>query len=116
MSKPVKILLQTTIPYAEDDWHIGRFSLLNEHLKSLLDENGNALYDVTTRNREENLSGVDPLLSTLDESDFDQLWLFALDLGEGLTPMQIAGAALVMAGLMVNVFGGWIVARLAAAR
>ena len=40
----------------------------------------------------------------------------ALLLGEGLTPMQIAGAALVMAGLMVNVFGGWIVARLAAAR
>jgi O-acetylserine/cysteine efflux transporter len=40
----------------------------------------------------------------------------ALLLGEALTPMQIAGAALVMAGLAVNVFGGWIVERLAAAR
>ena len=33
MKNPVKILLQTTIPYAEDDWHIGRFSLLTEHLE-----------------------------------------------------------------------------------
>jgi hypothetical protein len=31
MSKPVHILLQTTIPYVEDDWNIGRFSLLAEH-------------------------------------------------------------------------------------
>lgn len=23
-----KILLKTTIPYTDDDWHIGRFSLL----------------------------------------------------------------------------------------
>jgi len=85
------ILLQTTIPYKEDDWHVGRFSLLTEHLRSLTDEDGNALYDVTTRNREEDAEGVDPLLSTLDESDFDQLWLFALDLGEGLTPEDCAG-------------------------
>jgi O-acetylserine/cysteine efflux transporter len=35
----------------------------------------------------------------------------AVLLGEALTPMQIAGAALVMAGLAVNVFGGWIVQR-----
>ncbi|SAL27815.1 permease [Caballeronia choica] len=35
----------------------------------------------------------------------------ALMLGEALTPMQIAGAALVMAGLAVNVFGGWLVQR-----
>jgi O-acetylserine/cysteine efflux transporter len=35
----------------------------------------------------------------------------ALLLGEGLSPMQLAGALLVMAGLAVNVFGGWIVQR-----
>ena len=35
----------------------------------------------------------------------------ALLLGEALTPMQIAGAALVMGGLAVNVFGGWLVQR-----
>ncbi|MEM5434999.1 EamA family transporter [Paraburkholderia diazotrophica] len=37
-------------------------------------------------------------------------------LGESLTVAQIGGAALVMAGLAVNVFGGWVVQRLAPAR
>ncbi|NOT46640.1 MAG: hypothetical protein HOP17_02670 [Acidobacteria bacterium] len=86
-----QILLQTTIPYTEDDWHIGRFSLLTDHLRSLTDENGEPMYNVTTRNREENSDGIDPLLSRLDESDFGQLWLFALDLGEGLTSDDCAG-------------------------
>ena len=90
MNKQVKILLQTTIPYTEDDWHIGRFSLLTEHIRSLKDADGNALYDVTTRNRETNADGVDPVLNSLDESDYDQLWLFALDLGDGLTPDECA--------------------------
>ena len=40
MSKPIRILLQTTIPNHEDDWHIGRFSLLAEHLRSLTDNHG----------------------------------------------------------------------------
>ncbi len=31
----------------------------------------------------------------------------ALLLDEGLSPIQFVGAVLVMAGLMVNVFGGW---------
>ena len=91
MNKQLNILLQTTIPYAEDDWHIGRFSLLTEHLRSLKDESGDSLYEVSARNREANSYGFDPILSTLDESDFDQLWLFALDLGEGLTPTDCAG-------------------------
>ena len=39
----------------------------------------------------------------------------AVLLGEALTPTQIAGAALVMAGLAVNVFGGWLVQRFAGA-
>lgn len=91
MGKPTRILLQTTIPFTEDDWHIGRFSLLAEHLRSLKNGDESFLYDVTTRNRETDESGNDPLLSTLDESAFDQLWLFALDLGDGLTSEDCAG-------------------------
>ena len=85
MNKQVKILLQTTIPYTEDDWHIGRFSLLADHLRSLKGENGESLYDVTARNREAESESPDPLIARLDESDFDQLWLFGLEVGEGLT-------------------------------
>jgi O-acetylserine/cysteine efflux transporter len=40
----------------------------------------------------------------------------SLMLGESLSAAQIGGAALVMAGLAVNVFGGWVVRRLALAR
>ena len=41
----------------------------------------------------------------------------ALLLDEGLSPMQFVGAVLVMAGLVVNVFGGWLRQRfLSAAR
>jgi O-acetylserine/cysteine efflux transporter len=40
----------------------------------------------------------------------------SLFLDEHLSQAQIAGAALVMAGLAVNVFGGWVVQRFAAAR
>jgi len=85
MNKQVKILLQTTIPYTEDDWHIGRFSMLAEHLRSLKDENGNVLYEVAARNREANRDGIDPLLSTFNELDFDQIWLFGLEVEGGLS-------------------------------
>ena len=84
MSKQVKILLQTTIPYTEDDWHIGRFSLLTEYLRSLKNPDGGYLYDVTARDRQNDDRGIDPVLSSLDTSDFDQLWLFAVDVGDGL--------------------------------
>ena len=46
MEKPTKILLQTTIPFTEDDWHIGRFSLLREQLA------GEPGFVVTARDRE----------------------------------------------------------------
>lgn len=91
MNKQVKILLQTTIPHTDDDWHIGRFSLLAEHLRSLKNDDGNTRYEVTTRNREADENGVDPVLSKLDESDFDQLWLFALDMGDGLSKTDCEG-------------------------
>lgn len=91
MSKPLRILLQTTIPATEDDWHIGRFSLLAQHLGSLKDEAGRALCEVTARNRETNEAGDDAVLSRLDATDFDELWLFAVDTGDGLTTADCQG-------------------------
>lgn len=84
MKKQSKLLLQTTIPYTEDDWHIGRFSMLAQHLSGLTDENGEPLYKILLRDREVDAEGSDPVLRTLDESDIDQLWLFAVDTGDGL--------------------------------
>ena len=91
MKKPIRVLLQTTIPTTADDWHIGRFSLLHEHLASLKDEAGNALCVVTARDRVVNAAGDDPVLSTLDKSDFDELWLFAVDTGNGLSKGDCEG-------------------------
>jgi hypothetical protein len=86
---PTKILLQTTIVPTDDDWSIARFSRLAELLSSVPDEEGGNLYDVTARDRGP-LDAPDPMLSKLDRSDFDQLWLFAVDTGDGLTPEDCA--------------------------
>ena len=91
MKKPIRILLQTTIPATEDDWHIGRFSLLREHLSGLQDSEGQALCEVAARNRETNTKGDDPVLSRLDATDFDELWLFAVDAGDGLSVADCEG-------------------------
>lgn len=91
MTNPIRILMQTTIPFAEDDWHIGRFSLLRDELASLKDKSGNPLYEVTTRDRERDQAGNDPVLSTLDTTDFKELWLFAIDTGDGLTTGDCQG-------------------------
>lgn len=80
-----KILLQTTIPYVEDDWHVGRFSLLRKELE--------ALDDVVARNREPDANGDDPVLSTLGDSDFDEVWLMAVDTGDGLSAKDTEGIA-----------------------
>ena len=88
---PKRILLQTTIPNLDDDWNIGRFSLLQDHLSSLSDENGEQLFEVTARNRETNSAGDDPVLSQMDESDFDELWLFAVDSSDGLSKRDCEG-------------------------
>jgi hypothetical protein len=82
MREPIRILLQTTIPGTADDWHVGRFSLLRAWLQSQVDESGAPLFAVTARDR----AGAepDPILSTLDRSGFDELWLFAVDEGGGL--------------------------------
>ncbi|MDQ2938381.1 MAG: hypothetical protein M3R67_12870 [Acidobacteriota bacterium] len=91
MKNPIRILLQTTIPFAVDDWHIGRFSLLRDELASLKDEAGNPLCEVTPRDRESDGAGNDPVLSTLHKSDFNELWLFAVDTGNGLTEDDCKG-------------------------
>lgn len=75
----------------EDDWNIGRFSLLREHLSSLKDEEGDALFEVTARNRETDAEGNDAVLSQLDATDFNELWLFAVDAGDGLTMADCQG-------------------------
>lgn len=91
MTKPIRILLQTTIPQTEDDWHVGRFSILREWLESFKDNGGDKLCEVTARDRERDAEGNDPVLSTLDRTNFDELWLFAVDTGDGLTAQDCQG-------------------------
>lgn len=91
MANPIRILLQTTIPTTEDDWNIARFSLLHQYLAALEDETGKPLCEVVARDRVANADGDDPILSTLDESDFDELWLFAVDVGDGISEADCKG-------------------------
>ena len=84
MQPSSRILLQTTIAPNDDDWHIGRFSLLRDYLAGLCDSDGRPLFEVTARDREP-LGAADSVLSQIDTSPFDQLWLFAVDTGDGLT-------------------------------
>jgi hypothetical protein len=69
-----KTLVQTTITASPDDWDVTRFSLLADELWS-------AGHEVTARNRAD----------SVDQDPFDQLWLFAVDVGDGLTDVE-AGA------------------------
>jgi hypothetical protein len=85
--KPLTILLQTTTPARPDDWSIGSFSLLRRRLEELGAERPIA---VTARNREPDASGTDPVLAGIDRSDFDELWLFGLDTGDGVTADECA--------------------------
>lgn len=77
------ILLQTTIPPHPDDWSIARFSRLRAHLEGLG-------HTVTARDRATPGGTSDPVLATLDQSGFDQLWLFAVDTGDGLNSEECA--------------------------
>jgi hypothetical protein len=90
VDKPIKILLQTTIAPADDDWHIGRFGLLRDHLSGLQASDGTPLTVVEARDRAP-VGKPDPVLSNLDTSDYDELWLFAVDTGDGLTSEDCAG-------------------------
>jgi hypothetical protein len=91
MADPIHILLQTTIPNVEDDWNINRFSLLREHLASIKNDDQTPVYKVTGRNREVNSEGDDVVLSALDTTDVDELWIFAVDTGDGLTTADCQG-------------------------
>ncbi|KWT87604.1 MULTISPECIES: hypothetical protein [unclassified Variovorax] len=84
------LLLQTTIEECPDDWNIARFSRLRSFLADLQDEEGHPLFRVTARDRTKR-GEPDPVLSTLHESDYDQLWLLAVDGGDGLAPADCAG-------------------------
>jgi hypothetical protein len=88
-SHPKRVLLQSTIPTAEDDWSINRFSRLGTLLREQNNDRGNPLYDVIMRDRDPP-GRPDSVLSTIDQSDFDQLWLFAVDTGDGLTEEDCA--------------------------
>lgn len=85
MADPIRVLLQTTISFAENDWSIARFSRLGAFLREQRNSDGSPVFEVTERNRDP-LGAPDSVLSTLDESDFDEMWLFAVDVGDGLTP------------------------------
>jgi hypothetical protein len=84
MPSPTRILLQTTIQPQPDNWHIGRFERLRAHLASLPG------VEVTARDRAAAPGETDPVLGALDGSSFDQLWLFAVDEGEGLNAEECA--------------------------
>ena len=82
--EPVKILLQTTIPTTKDDWSIARFGALAQFFRDQRDAAGRPLFEVTARDRDP-LGAPDNVLSKLDQSGFDEMWLFAVDVGNGLT-------------------------------
>lgn len=85
MTQPIRILLQTTIQTVADDWNIGRFALLRDHLAGLPG------VEVVARDRATPGGVTDPLLAELADTDFDQMWLFAVDTGDGLDKAECAG-------------------------
>jgi hypothetical protein len=87
----IRILLQTTILAADDDWSISRYSLLRDYLASLENARGEPLFEVTARDHEPDARGHDPLLCGLADSGFDGIWLFAADNGSGLSGEDCAG-------------------------
>ncbi len=89
---PLRILLQTTLlPTDVNDWTMPSFSLLIDYLSSLKDDQGKPLIELTARDRTPDAEGNDPFLSHLNRQDFDELWLFALDVGGGLSPADCEG-------------------------
>jgi hypothetical protein len=58
-------------------------------LRDQKDSSGRPLFDLTMRDRDR-LGSPDSVLSALDRGDFDQMWLFAVDTGDGLTEQDCA--------------------------
>lgn len=88
--RTIQILLQTTILPIGDNWSIARFGRLTELLRTRRDSDGRVTFNVVARDRER-LGQPDSILSRLDETEFDELWLFAVDEGDGLTPEDCEG-------------------------
>jgi hypothetical protein len=86
--RALRILLQTTTPANGEDWSIDSLSLLRQHLEKLRVQGRPVI--VTARNREVSRSGVDPVLTGIERSEFDELWLFGLDFDAGLTADECA--------------------------
>lgn len=78
-----KILIQTTIEPAVEDWSILRFTRLAQLLRAQRDSNGEPVFEVVARDRAA-IGQSDPILIGLDKSDIDVLWLLAVDIGNGL--------------------------------
>jgi len=78
----MRILVQGSIPHHDDDWHIGRFSLLRDAIAAIPG------VTVVARNREPGPDGDDPELAGLSRARFDQLWVLGVDGGDGLTERE----------------------------
>jgi hypothetical protein len=78
-----KILIQTTAP-DNTEWHSARFQKLATALRA-------GGHDVVSRDRTPDETGSDSVLSSLGNSDYDQLWLIAVDRGNGLSPDDVRG-------------------------
>jgi len=87
-----RILLKTTMPFIENDWHVGRFSQLQDHLRSLA-TNGARLYEVHARDRVEDDAGADVDLRAAGEGQYDQVWLIGTDSTGTLTPQDLDAVA-----------------------
>lgn len=84
-----RILVQTTIAPTQEDWSIARFGMLVHLLRAQRDGAGRPAFDVIARDREPG-GAADSLLSRLDETDIDVLWLLAVDIGNGLHECECA--------------------------
>lgn len=79
----MRILLQCSIRYSADDWHIGRFGFLADELRKA--------GEVVARNLDPDATGDDPVLSRLDRAGFDEAWLLGVDGGRALSRSDVAG-------------------------
>ena len=78
-----RILLQTSIATAADDWHVGRFALLAAELRRWA--------EVVARDRTPGRpGGDDPTIAGLDRRDFDEVWILGVDGGTGLSEAECA--------------------------
>jgi hypothetical protein len=78
--RPPNILIQCSIEWDADNWHVGRFSMLADELSRW--------GRVVARNRVPDSSGVDPVLEGLDRGDFDEVWMLGVDGGAALSAAE----------------------------